>query len=155
MYFDPENIVKLSIEGGCNAVASTYGVLASVARKYAHHIPFIVKVNHNELLTYPNKAFDQILFGTIKNAWDMGAVGVGATIYFGSEESGRQIVEIAKAFDYAHELGMATSPLVLTLANDAFKKDGVDYHTATDLIRSGQSPWSNYSSRYHQTKTPY
>lgn len=131
MYFDPENIVKLSIEGGCNAVASTYGVLASVARKYAHHIPFIVKVNHNELLTYPNKA-DQILFGTIKNAWDMGAVGVGATIYFGSEESGRQIVEIAKAFDYAHELGM-TTVLWCYIRNSAFKKDGVDYHTSADL----------------------
>lgn len=131
MYFDPENIVKLSIEGGCNAVASTYGVLASVARKYAHHIPLIVKVNHNELLTYPNKA-DQILFGTIKNAWDMGAVGVGATIYFGSEESGRQIVEIAKAFDYAHELGM-TTVLWCYIRNSAFKKDGVDYHTSADL----------------------
>ena len=131
MYFDPENIVKLSIEGGCNAVASTYGVLASVARKYAHHIPFIVKVNHNELLTYPNKA-DQILFGTIKNAWDMGAVGVGATIYFGSEESGRQIVEIAKAFDYAHELGM-TTVLWCYIRNSALKKDGVDYHTSADL----------------------
>lgn len=131
MYFDPENIVKLSIEGGCNAVASTYGVLAAVARKYAHHIPFIVKVNHNELLTYPNKA-DQILFGTIKNAWDMGAVGVGATIYFGSEESGRQIVEIAKAFDYAHELGM-TTVLWCYIRNSAFKKDGVDYHTSADL----------------------
>ena len=106
-------------------------MLASVARKYAHHIPFIVKVNHNELLTYPNKA-DQILFGTIKNAWDMGAVGVGATIYFGSEESGRQIVEIAKAFDYAHELGM-TTVLWCYIRNSAFKKDGVDYHTSADL----------------------
>src|SRR5579871_12999 len=104
IYFDPENIVKLAIEGGCNAVASTYGVLGAVARKYAHKIPFIVKVNHNEFLTYPNK-FDQIMFGTIKDAWNMGAVAVGATIYYGSEESARQIVEVSKAFEYAHELG--------------------------------------------------
>src|SRR5689334_385530 len=107
MYFDPENIVRLAIEGGCNAVASTYGVLGVVARKYAHKIPFIVKINHNELLTYPNK-FDQILFGTVKEAADMGAAAVGATIYFGSEESGRQIVEVAQAFHQAHELGLAT-----------------------------------------------
>jgi len=131
IYFDPENIVKLAIEGGCNAVASTYGVLGSVARKYAHKIPFIVKVNHNEFLTYPNK-FDQIMFGTIKDAWNMGAVAVGATIYFGSEESARQIVEVAKAFEYAHELGMATV-LWCYLRNSGFKKDGVDYHTAADL----------------------
>src|SRR3954469_26066932 len=103
IYFDPENIVKLAIEGGCNAVASTYGVLGAVARKYAHKIPFIVKVNHNEFLTYPNK-FDQIMFGTIKDAWNMGAAAVGATIYFGSDESARQIIEIAKAFEMAHEL---------------------------------------------------
>ena len=131
IYFDPENIVKLAIEGGCNAVASTFGVLGSVSRKYAHRIPFIVKVNHNELLTYPNK-FDQILFGSIKDAHNMGAVGVGATIYFGSEESGRQIVEIAEAFDYAHELGMCTV-LWCYVRNNAFKKDGKDYHTAADL----------------------
>lgn len=131
IYFDPENIVKLAIEGGCNAVASTYGVLGSVARKYAHKIPFIVKVNHNEFISYPNK-FDQIMFGTIKDAWNMGATAIGATIYFGSEESGRQIVEIAEAFEYAHELGMATV-LWCYLRNNAFKKDGVDYHTAADL----------------------
>jgi fructose-bisphosphate aldolase, class I len=131
IYFDPENIVKLAIEGGCNAVASTYGVLGSVARKYAHKIPFIVKVNHNEFLTYPNK-FDQIMFGTIKDAWNMGATAVGATIYFGSEESARQIVEVSKAFEYAHELGMATV-LWCYLRNSAFKKDGVDYSTAADL----------------------
>ncbi len=131
IYFDPENIVKLAIEGGCNAVASTYGVLGAVARKYAHKIPFIVKVNHNEFLTYPNK-FDQIMFGTIKDAWSMGAVAVGATIYYGSEESARQIVEVAKAFEYAHELGMATV-LWCYLRNSGFKKDGVDYHTAADL----------------------
>ncbi|MGN6568178.1 MAG: class I fructose-bisphosphate aldolase [Flavipsychrobacter sp.] len=131
IYFDPENIVKLAIEGGCNAVASTYGVLGAVARKYAHKIPFIVKINHNEFISYPNR-FDQIMFGTIKDAWNMGAVAVGATIYFGSEESSRQIVEVAKAFEYAHELGMATI-LWCYLRNSAFKKDGIDYHTAADL----------------------
>jgi class I fructose-bisphosphate aldolase len=131
IYFDPENIVKLAIEGGCNAVASTYGVLGSVARKYAHKIPFIVKINHNEFISYPNK-FDQIMFGTIKDAWNMGAAAVGATIYFGSDESARQIVEVAKAFEYAHELGMATV-LWCYLRNPGFKKDGIDYHTAADL----------------------
>ncbi|MCB0178373.1 MAG: class I fructose-bisphosphate aldolase [Anaerolineae bacterium] len=129
-YFDPENIVKLAIEGGCNAVASTFGVLGSVARKYAHKIPFLVKFNHNELLTYPEK-YDQIFFGTIKQAWDMGATAVGATIYFGSVESSRQIVEVAKAFEYAHELGMATV-LWCYLRNPAFKKDGIDHHTSAD-----------------------
>jgi class I fructose-bisphosphate aldolase len=129
--FDPENIVKLAIEGGCNGVASTYGVLATVARKYAHKIPFIVKINHNEFLSYPN-TYDQIMFGTIKDAWNMGAVAVGATIYFGSEESKRQIVEVAKAFEYAHELGMATILWCYT-RNSAFKKDGVDYHVSADL----------------------
>lgn len=130
-YFDPENIVKLAIEGECNAVASTFGVLGSVARKYAHRIPFIVKLNHNEMLTYPN-TFEQVMFGTVKEAWNMGAVAVGATIYFGSEDSRREIVEVAKAFEYAHELGMATI-LWCYLRNDGFKKDGVDYHTAADL----------------------
>lgn len=130
IYFDPENIVKLAIEGGCNAVASTYGVLGMVARKYAHKIPFIVKINHNELLTYPNK-FDQILFGTIDRAYDMGAAAVGATIYFGSEEASRQIVEIAEAFSYAHELGMACI-LWCYLRNPAFKTDK-DYHVSADL----------------------
>ncbi|MBC7862048.1 MAG: class I fructose-bisphosphate aldolase [Bacteroidia bacterium] len=131
IYFDAENIVKLAIEGGCNAVASTYGVLGSVARKYAHKIPFIVKINHNEFLSYPNK-FDQIMFGTVEEAWNMGAVAVGATIYFGSPESARQIVEVAKAFARAHELGLATILWCYT-RNSAFKKDGVDYHTAADL----------------------
>ena len=130
-YFDPENIVRLAIEGGCNAVASTYGVLAAVSRKYAHRIPFIVKINHNEFLTYPNK-FDQIMFGSVEEAWNLGAVAVGATIYFGSEESSRQIVEVAQAFERAHELGMATILWCYT-RNNAFKKDGVDYHTAADL----------------------
>ncbi len=131
MFFNPENIVKLAIEGGCNAVASTYGVLGSVARKYAHKIPFVVKINHNELLTYPNK-FDQIMFGSVQDAWNMGAVAVGATIYFGSEESSRQIQEVAQAFEMAHELGMATILWCYT-RNNGFKKDGVDYHSAADL----------------------
>lgn len=131
LYFDPENIVKLAIEGGCNAVASTFGVLASVSRKYAHKIPFIVKLNHNELMTYPNK-FDQIMFGTVEEAWNLGAKAVGATIYFGSEESNRQIVEVAEAFERAHELGMVTVLWCYT-RNSSFKKDGVDYHTAADL----------------------
>jgi class I fructose-bisphosphate aldolase len=130
-YFDPENIVKLAIEGGCNAVASTFGVLGTIARKYAHRIPFIVKINHNELLTYPEK-YDQVMFGSIKQAWDMGCTAVGATIYFGSTESNRQIVEVSEAFAYAHELGMATV-LWCYLRNSAFKKDGVDYHAAADL----------------------
>lgn len=130
-FFDPENIVKLAIEGGCNAVASTFGVLAACSRKYAHKIPFIVKINHNEFLTYPNK-FDQIMFGTVREAWNMGAVAVGATIYFGSEESSRQIIEVAEAFEEAHELGMATI-LWCYLRNSGFKKDGTDYHTASDL----------------------
>ncbi len=130
-YFDPENIVRLAIEGGCNAVASTFGVLGAVSKKYAKEIPFIVKINHNEFLTYPNK-YDQIIFGTVKDAYNMGAAALGATIYFGSAESGRQIQEIAAAFAQAHELGMATI-LWCYLRNSAFKKDGVDYHTAADL----------------------
>ncbi|HRH66189.1 MAG TPA: class I fructose-bisphosphate aldolase [Bacteroidia bacterium] len=131
IYFDPENIVKLAVEGGCNAVASTYGVLASVSRKYAHKIPFIVKINHNEFLSYPNK-YDQIMFGSIQEAWNMGAAAVGATIYFGSDESARQIQEVSQAFEIAHELGMATI-LWCYLRNSGFKKDGKDYHTAADL----------------------
>jgi class I fructose-bisphosphate aldolase len=130
IYFDPENIVKLAVEGGCNAVASTFGVLGSVARKYAHQIPFLVKINHNELLTYPNHAAE-ILFGTVDEAWNMGAAAVGATIYFGSEDATREIVEIAEAFAYAHELGMATV-LWCYLRNPAFKKDK-DYHVSADL----------------------
>ncbi len=131
IYFDPENIVKLAIEGGCNAVATTYGGLALMSRKYAHKIPFIVKINHNELLTYPNKA-DQIMFGSVEDAWNLGAVAVGATIYFGSDNSTRQIQEVAKAFEKAHELGMATILWCYT-RNNAFKKDGVDYHVSADL----------------------
>jgi class I fructose-bisphosphate aldolase len=130
-YFDPANIVELAIEGGCNAVASTFGVLGSVSRKYAHKIPFIVKINHNELLTYPNQ-FDQVMFGTVDQARDMGAVGVGATIYFGSEQSTRQITEVAEAFAYAHELGMATI-LWCYLRNSKFKTPEGDMHTAADL----------------------
>lgn len=129
-YFDPENIVKLAIEGGCNAVASTYGVLGLTARKYAHKIPFVVKINHNELLTYPNK-YDQILFGTIKEAYEMGCAAVGATVYFGSPESNRQIIEVANAFAMAHEFGMATI-LWCYLRNSAFKADK-DYHVSADL----------------------
>jgi fructose-bisphosphate aldolase, class I len=131
MYFDPENLVRLAIEGGTNAIASTFGVLGAVGRKYAHRIPFIVKLNHNELLTYPNE-FDQIMFGSVKEAWNLGAAGVGATIYFGSEHSRRQIVEVAQAFDEAHRLGMFTV-LWCYLRNPAFKKDGVDYHVSADL----------------------
>lgn len=130
-YFDPENIIKLAIESGCNAVASTFGALRIVSRKYAHKIPFVVKINHNELLTYPN-TFDQIMYGNIDQAYDMGAAAVGATIYFGSPESNRQIQEVAQAFAYAHELGMATILWCYT-RNDAFKVDGVDYHTSADL----------------------
>ncbi|MHC1738651.1 MAG: class I fructose-bisphosphate aldolase [Ignavibacteriaceae bacterium] len=129
-YFDPENIIKLAIEGGCNGVASTLGVLGSVSRKYAHKIPFILKINHNELLTYPNK-FDQIMFASVEQAWNMGAAAVGATIYFGSDESSRQIIEVSEAFDYAHELGLATILWCYT-RNNAFKSDK-DYHVSADL----------------------
>jgi class I fructose-bisphosphate aldolase len=131
IYFDSENIVKLAIEGGCNAVASTLGVLGSCARKYAHKIPFIVKINHNEFLTYPNK-FDQVMFGSVDQAFDMGAVGVGATIYFGSDESTRQLQEVSQAFQHAHELGMFTV-LWCYLRNSAFKTKEKDYHVAADL----------------------
>jgi class I fructose-bisphosphate aldolase len=130
-YFDPANIVKLAIEGGCNAVASTFGVLGAVSRQYAHKIPFIVKLNHNELLTYPSK-YDQVLFGTVREAWNMGAAAVGATIYFGSQEATRQLQEVSVAFAQAHELGMATI-LWCYLRNPAFVKDGTDYHVSADL----------------------
>jgi fructose-bisphosphate aldolase, class I len=131
IYFDPGNIIELAMEGGCNACASTLGVLGSVSRKYVHKIPFILKLNHNEFLTYPNK-YDQIIFASVEQAFDMGAVAVGATIYFGSDESARQIVEISETFAHAHELGMVTI-LWCYLRNAAFKKDGVDYHVAADL----------------------
>lgn len=131
LYFDPENIVKLAIEGGCNAVATTYGALAMVSRKYAHKIPFIVKINHNELLTYPNK-HDQIMFGSVEDAWNLGAVAVGATIYFGSDQATRQIQEVAAAFERAHELGMATI-LWCYIRNNAFKTKEKDYHVSADL----------------------
>ena len=130
-YFDPENIIKLAVEGGCNAVASTFGVLAANSRKWAHKIPFVVKINHNEFLSYPN-TFNQIMFGSVDEAWNLGAVAVGATIYFGSENSERQIIEVAEAFERAHELGMATILWCYT-RNSGFKVDGVDYHTAADL----------------------
>jgi class I fructose-bisphosphate aldolase len=135
IFFDPENIVKLAIEGGCNAVCSTFGVLGTIARKYAHKIPMMVKVNHNEFLSYPNK-YDQIMFGRIKDAWNMGATSIGATIYFGSNESTRQIQEVSEAFAYAHELGMATV-LWCYLRNSDFKVDGVDYHSSADLTGQG------------------
>ena len=130
-YFDPENIVKLAIEGGANAVASTFGVLASVSRRYAHRIPFIVKLNHNELLTYPNK-YDQIMFGSVEEAWNLGAAAVGATIYFGSQESSRQIIEVSEAFEMAHQLGMVTVLWCYT-RNSAFKVENTDYSNAADL----------------------
>ncbi len=130
-YFDPANIVELSLEAGCNGVASTLGVLAAVSRKYAHRIPFIVKLNHNELLSYPN-SFDQIMFASVDQAYELGAAGVGATIYFGSSESGRQILEVARAFERAHELGMFTI-LWCYLRNSAFEKDGVDHHASADV----------------------
>src|SRR5215211_2132590 len=131
LYFDPDNICKLAVEGGCNAVASTFGVLGIVARKYAHKIPFCVKINHNELMTYPNK-YDQILFGTVKQAYEMGAAAIGATVYFGSPESNRQIIEVAEAFATAHELGMATILWCYT-RNNAFKTADKDFHVAADL----------------------
>ncbi len=131
IYFDPENLVKLAMEGGCNAIASTLGVLGSISRKYAHKIPFILKINHNELLTYPNK-YDQVLWANTHQAFEMGAVAVGATVYYGSEESDRQIQEVSQAFHHAHELGMVTV-LWAYLRNSAFKKEGVDYHEAADL----------------------
>jgi class I fructose-bisphosphate aldolase len=151
IYFDSENIVKLAMEAGCNAVASTYGVLGSVARKYAHKIPFIVKINHNEFLSYPN-TFDQVMFGTIKSAWEMGAVAVGATIYFGSEESRKQLVAVAEAFEYAHQLGMATVLWCYT-RNNAFKVDGIDYHASADLSGQANHSGRDYSGRYHQAET--
>jgi len=131
IYFDPSNIMELAINGGCNAVATTFGNLAMVSRQYAHKIPFIVKINHNELLTYPNRA-DQVMYGSVRDAWNLGAVAVGATIYFGSDNSSRQIVEVAKAFEEAHSLGMATI-LWCYIRNSGFKKDGVDYHVSADL----------------------
>lgn len=131
IYFDPENIIRLAIEGGCNAVASTFGVMGIMSRKYAHRIPFIVKINHNEFLSYPNR-YDQTLFGSVKDAWNMGAVAIGATVYWGSEESNRQLKEIAEAFEVAHELGMATILWCYT-RNSAFKVDKTDYHTAADF----------------------
>ncbi|QDU63882.1 Fructose-bisphosphate aldolase class 1 [Planctomycetes bacterium Pan216] len=151
-YFDSENIVKLAIEGGCNAVASTFGVLASVARKYAHKIPFVVKINHNELLTYPNK-YDQIMFGTVQQAYDMGAAAIGATIYFGSPESNRQIIEVSEAFAEAHELGMGTI-LWCYLRNPAFKTDKADYHTAADVTSQANHLGATIQSDIVKQKLP-
>jgi class I fructose-bisphosphate aldolase len=152
LYFDPENIVKLAIEGGCNAVASTVGVLGAVSRKYAHKFPFIVKINHNEFLSYPN-AYDQIMFASVQRASDMGAAGVGATIYFGSEESRRQLVEVARAFEEAHRLGMFTV-LWCYLRNSAFKVDGVDYHTAADLTGQANHLGSTIEADIIKQKLP-
>ncbi len=151
LYFDPENIVKLAIEGGCNAVASTYGVLGAVSRKYAHKIPFLVKINHNELLTYPNQ-HQEILFGTIDEAHDMGAAAVGATIYFGSDDAAREIVEIAEAFAHAHELGMATV-LWCYLRNPAFKQDK-DYHVSADLTGQANHIGSTIQADIVKQKLP-
>jgi class I fructose-bisphosphate aldolase len=150
-YFDPENIVKLAIEGGCNAVASTFGVLGLLSRRYAHKVPFVVKINHNELLTYPNK-YDQILFGTVQQAYDMGAAAVGATVYFGSEESGRQIVEIAQAFQCAHELGLACI-LWCYIRNSAFKADK-DYHVSADLTGQANHLGATISADIIKQKLP-
>ncbi|MBF2707696.1 class I fructose-bisphosphate aldolase [Flavobacterium soyangense] len=141
IYFDPENIIKLALEAGCNAVASSMGVLAMLSRKYAHKIPFVVKINHNEILTFPNK-YDQIMFANVRDAWNMGAVAVGATVYFGSAESNRQIIEVARAFEEAHNLGMATI-LWCYSRNDAFVKDGIDYNTAADI--TGQANYLGVS----------
>jgi len=152
IYFDGENIVRLAIEGGCNAVATTFGVLGSVARKYVHRIPFICKINHNELLTYPNR-FDQVLFGTVEEAWNLGAVAVGATIYFGSEESTRQIVEISHAFAHAHELGMATV-LWCYLRNPAFKSGGKDYHVSADLTGQANHLGATIQADFVKQKLP-
>ena len=151
-YFDPENIINLAIEGGCNAVASTLGVLGIMSRKYAHKIPFIVKINHNEFLSYPNK-FDQIMFSSIDQAADMGAAAVGATIYFGSDESARQIQEVAQAFEYAHSRGLATI-LWCYLRNSSFKKDGTDYHVAADLTGQANHLGSTIEADIVKQKLP-
>jgi class I fructose-bisphosphate aldolase len=140
IYFDPENIVKLAVESGCNGVASTFGVLGILSRKYAHKIPFIVKINHNELMTYPNK-FDEVMFGTVRSAYNMGAVGIGATIYWGSQESNRQLQQVSEAFELAHELGMCTILWCYT-RNNAFCRPH----------RAGESPWRNNTGRYYKTK---
>lgn len=152
MYFDPENIIRLAVEGGCNAVASTFGVLGAVARKYAHKIPFLVKINHNELLTYPNK-HDQIMFGNVKQAWDMGAVAIGATIYFGSDESTRQITEVSEAFALAHELGLATVLWCYT-RNNGFKVNGVNHETAADLTGQANHLGATISADILKQKLP-
>ncbi len=151
-YYDPENIIKLAIEGGCNGVATTFGVLASMSRKYAHKIPFIVKINHNELLTYPN-TFDQTMYGSVEEAWNLGATAIGATIYFGSDESSRQITEVAYAFERAHELGMATI-LWCYLRNPSFKKDGTDYHSSADLTGQANHIGSTIQADIVKQKLP-
>ena len=152
LYFDPENIVKLAIEAGCNGVASTLGVLGVVSRKYAHKIPFVVKINHNELLTYPN-TFDQIMFSSVEQAYDMGAAGIGATIYFGSEESDRQILEVSQAFEHAHQLGMFTM-LWCYLRNPGFVKNGIDYHASADLTGQANHIGSTIQADIIKQKLP-
>ena len=152
LYFDPENIVKLAIEAGCNGVASTLGVLGVVSRKYAHKIPFVVKINHNELLTYPN-SFDQIMFSSVEQAYDMGAAGIGATIYFGSEESDRQILEVSQAFEHAHQLGMFTM-LWCYLRNPGFVKNGIDYHASADLTGQANHIGSTIQADIIKQKLP-
>ena len=152
MYFDPENIIKLAIEAGCNAVASTMGNLAMLSRKYAHKIPFIVKINHNELMTYPNK-YDQIMFGSVNDAWNMGAVAVGATVYFGSKESDRQIIEVAKAFEEAHSKGMATI-LWCYPRNDEFVKKEIDYHSSADITGQANHLGVNIQADIIKQKLP-
>lgn len=152
IYFDPENIIKLAIEGGCNAVATTFGGLSLLSRRYAHRIPFIVKINHNELMTYPNK-HDQVMFGSVDDAWNLGAAAVGATIYWGAPESTRQLQEVAAAFERAHELGMATILWCYTRSN-GFKKDGVDYHTATDLTGQANHLGSTIQADLIKQKMP-
>lgn len=152
MYFDPENIIRLALEAGCNAVVSSTAVLANIARKYAHHIPFIAKINHNELLSYPNK-YDQSIFSSVENAWNIGAIGIGATVYFGSPESSRQIETVSKAFEKAHELGMFTV-LWCYLRNEHFKQSGVDFHTAADLTGQANYLGSNMHADIIKQKLP-
>jgi class I fructose-bisphosphate aldolase len=152
IYFDGENIVKLAVEGGCNAVASTFGVLASVSRKYAHKIPFIVKINHNELMTFPN-TYDQIMFGSIKSAWDMGAVAVGATIYFGSEDSNRQIIEVAEAFEYAHDLTAQANHLGVTLQADIIKQKLPENNGGYLALNTGDSSYGKLDKRIYTELT--
>ena len=152
-YFDPARIIELALEGGCNAVASTFGVLGMTARRYAHRIPYVVKINHNELVTYPN-SHEQIMFGTVRQAWEMGAVAIGATVYFGSEDSNRQMIEVAEAFAYAHELGMATI-LWCYMRNSGFSVNGTNHETSADLTGASQSPGRHAGRGYRQAEAAH